>query len=378
MPLNLLFNTPDHAKSTTPVGAEPLRIADASPQWLQEWQALDNRLGSPYLSCSAEWTRIWIRHYGNLIPHRIAVLSSGTDIVGMCLLSQGVGQHDGPFAIKTIHVGTAGEPEGDSVCVEYNHLLTSPQYRPEFARQLMQSISQQESCEYFVLDGMNHDDTRAFIDLNAPTEVNEVPCHYCDLNAIRSSTHEPWRMFGTSTRTNLRRSLRDLGPVELDWGDTADQALDFYEEMIGYHRLRWNASGKAGAFSSSRFTEFHRDLIAAMVPAGRAVMVRARQASRVLGILYLMIQDNRLLYYQAGLPEHQSKLSLGNVTQYLTMLEGARRGYDAFDFMAGDAQYKRVLSTHHNTLYWAKWRRPSVKFLVLDGLRTLKTYLSEL
>jgi hypothetical protein len=270
-----------------------------------------------------------------------------------------------------MHIGTAGEPDSESICVEYNHLLTSPAHRPEFARQLMLAVSQRESCECFHLDGMHPDDATAFIELQTPTEVEQVPSHYCDLNTVRSCTDEPWRLFGVSTRSNLRRSLRELGPVEIDWGDSVDEALGYYDEMVGYHRQRWNAVGKPGVFASHRFTEFHRDLISALVPSGRAVMIRARQQNRVLGILYLMIEDNRLLYYQAGLPEHQSKLSLGNVTQYLTMLEGARRGYDAFDFMAGDAQYKRVLSTHHNTLYWVKWRKPSVKFLVLDGLRTL-------
>ncbi len=377
--MHTLSTTPDLATTASSHdGAVQLRIVDASPQWLQEWRALDERLGSPYLSCSAEWTQCWIRHYGTLVPHQFAVLSRGEDLVGMCLLAEGVGQHDGPFAVKTLHIGTAGEPESDSICVEYNHLLTTPEYRSEFARQLLTAVSQRDFCECFVLDGMSSDDAQAFVELRAPTEVEQIPCHYCDLNAIRATPDEPWRLFGVSTRSNLRRSLRDLGSVELDWADSVEQSLDFYEEMIGYHRQRWNAIGKPGAFSSTRFTECHRDLVAALVPRGRAVLVRARQEHRVLGILYLLIENNRLLYYQAGLPEHQSKLSLGNVTQYLTMLEGARRGYDAFDFLAGNTQYKRVLSTHQNTLYWAKWRKPSVKFLVLDGLRSIKSYLNEL
>ena len=62
----------------------------------------------------------------------------------------------------------------------------------------------------------------------------------------------------------------------------------------------------------------------------------------------------------------------GNTGSNDGMLEGARRGYDAFDFLAGDDQYKRVLSTHHNVVYWMNWRRPSFKFRLLDGLRSLR------
>ncbi len=345
-------------------------MVDVSAQWLREWQALAERLRSCQLSCSMEWTRIWLQHYGSLVPHRIAVLTQDGKISGMCLLTEGIGQREGPFGVRTLHVGTAGEPERESVCVEYNRLLTSPDSQPEFVRLIM-AHSETHRAETLVLDGMTQDDANAFIHLKTPTEIDARPSYYCDLNQIRSAPEEPWRLFGVSTRSNLRRSLRELGDIELDWADSLDEALPYYEEMIGYHRQRWNASGKPGAFASLRFSRFHRDLITTVVPQGRAVLVRARQGTRVLGILYILIEDNRLLYYQSGLPEHTSKLSLGNVTQYLTMLEGARRGYDAFDFMAGDAQYKRVLSTHHNTLYWVKWRKPSVKSMVCGHLRNI-------
>jgi CelD/BcsL family acetyltransferase involved in cellulose biosynthesis len=211
-----------------------------------------------------------------------------------------------------------------------------------------------------------------FLEGETPTSVSEVPSYFCDLNLFRSASSEPWRIFGNSTRTNLRRSLRDLGALEVDWADDPEMALALYDEMVGYHQTRWQAVGKPGVFSSDRFRRFHHDLIETLVPQQRAALIRVRQGTRVLGILYLLIEQNRLWYYQSGLPDYQSKLGLGNVTQYMAMLEGARRGYNAFDFLAGDGQHKRVLSTHHNVVYWIRWRRPSLKFRLLDGLRSLR------
>ena len=349
-----------------------VRIVGFSAEWMREWAALESRLESSYLTCSNAWTQTWIQHYGDLVPHRLAVATHANEIVGMCLITNGVKQYDGPFEIKTLHIGTAGEPEDESVCVEYNRLLVAPEFLPSFVRQLTKLIAEHESCECLVVDGMAAEEAREFLNGDPPTQTKEVPSYYCDLNLFRSATAEPWRLFGESTRTNLRRALRDLGDLELDWANDSELALSLYDEMIGYHQARWNAAGKPGVFSSPRFTSFHRDLIKTLVPQNRAVLIRARQGDRVLGILYLLIEQNRLLYYQAGLPDHQSKHSLGNVTQYLTMLEGARRGYDAFDFMAGDAQYKRVLSTNQNSVFWIRWRRPSLKFRFLDGIRSLR------
>ncbi|MDB5338177.1 MAG: hypothetical protein JWN70_3796 [Planctomycetaceae bacterium] len=351
---------------------DSVRIVEFSLEWMREWAALEDRLQSPYLTCSYDWTQIWLKHYGDLVPHRLAVATYVDEIVGMCLITNGVRQYEGPFEIKTLHIGTAGEPESDSVCVEYNHLLCAPEFLPQFVQKLAQLIAKCEVCECLLVEGMAAGESYEFLDGETPTSVEEVPSYYCDLNLFRSAPAEPWRLFGESTRNNLRRSLRDLGDLELDWADEPELALAFYEEMVGYHQARWKAAGRPGVFSSDRFRDFHRDLIASLVPQQRAVLVRARQGSRVLGILYLLIEQNRLWYYQGGLPEYRSKHSLGNVTQYLSMLEGARRGYDAFDFLAGDAQYKRVLSTHHNVVYWIRWRRPSLKFRLLDGLRSLR------
>lgn len=366
--------TPPPTIRCSPVrtGLDDVRLVTFSPDWMREWSALEERLQSTYLTCSREWTATWLKHYGDLVPHQIAVGRCGTEVVGLCLITKGVGQYNGPFTLKSLHIGTAGEPELDSVCVEYNRLLVAPERRADFIRQLTERITAQESYDSLMIDGMAEAESREFLAGAPPQKVREVPSYYCDLKQFRSATAEPWRLFGESTRTNLRRALRDLGKIEVDWAEDAPQAVDFYDEMIGYHQARWNAVGKPGAFASARFRNFHQELIEAWVPQQRATLVRMREGGRVLAILYLLIEQNRLWYYQGGLPDHQSKLSLGNVAQYSAMLEGARRGYDAFDFLAGEAQYKRSLSTHQNTIFWAEWRKPSLKSRLMDGLRSLR------
>lgn len=371
LPINSTRTTTGHVATAS----DGLEVGEVTPVGLREWSTLETRLQCSSLMCSSVWTQNWLKHYGDLVPHRLAVARQEGEVIGMTLLTTGVEQHDGPFPIRTLHFGTAGEPDQDSVCVEYNRFLVSDSQRANFVTLLMQHVHDKEPWECLVMNGMAEEDARAILERHPTSDLQEVPCHYSDLNAFREaekSGKEPWRMFGESTRTNLRRAFRDLGEITLDWSETIDQALELYLEMIGYHQSRWQAAGQPGVFSSKRFTEFHRDLIMELVPEKRAVLVRARQGNTVLGILYVLIENNRLMYYQAGLPDHKSKLSLGCVTQYLTMLEGSRRGYDAFDFMAGDTLNKRVLSTHHNTVYWARWRRASVKFMVLNGLRSLK------
>ena len=54
-----------------------------------------------------------------------------------------------------------------------------------------------------------------------------------------------------------------------------------------------------------------------------------------------------------------------------------KRGYDIWDFMAGESFHKRRLSTHHESLAWIRLRRPRIKYVVVDTLRKLRHLLRE-
>jgi CelD/BcsL family acetyltransferase involved in cellulose biosynthesis len=60
----------------------------------------------------------------------------------------------------------------------------------------------------------------------------------------------------------------------------------------------------------------------------------------------------------------------------LCICECLRRGYDAVDFLAGDTEHKRRLSTHHAELAWVVWRRPNLKNSAIDAMRRIKQVAS--
>ena len=107
--------------------AEPLRIhfepAEHRPAVLQEWQALERSVDQVPLTCSTGWVESWLDTYGEMVPHRFVVGRREGRTCAVTLVCKGVGWKDGPFPIRTVHLGTAGEPEQQNVCVEYNGVL---------------------------------------------------------------------------------------------------------------------------------------------------------------------------------------------------------------------------------------------------------------
>jgi hypothetical protein len=48
------------------------------------------------------------------------------------------------------------------------------------------------------------------------------------------------------------------------------------------------------------------------------------------------------------------------------------RGFSEYDFLAGDSISKHQLSTDARELVWATWRRPAVRWQVMDTLAKVK------
>src|SRR4051794_24636800 len=87
------------------------------------WTALERRLESEALTCSWDWTEVWLQHYGDVVPHRFAVGQSRDGRpYGVALVCRGH-RRRGPFPVRSVHLGTAGEPPGEGVYVEYNRIL---------------------------------------------------------------------------------------------------------------------------------------------------------------------------------------------------------------------------------------------------------------
>ena len=378
-PLTLFAESGDVASSQGPTLLRmEVHGPRARPAVLQLWRDTEARLSNQRLMCSSAWTETWLKHYGSLVPHRFAVAWRGDTCCGMALLTNGVRQFDGPMPLKTWHIGTAGEPDADSVCIEYNALLIGHEDREDFARQLIAWTSSQSDCDENRLDGFSAADIAPLLAAQPQAVATRKPSHYFDLNAAREANVAPIELLGRRTRASLRRSLRQLGQPTGEWANTPERAEAMLLELMDLHQARWEALGEPGVYSSRRFREFHLDLVQRLVPLGKMGLYRVASSNGVIGVSQVFLDDNRALLYQGGWAPQTGDASPGLVVDYLFMEECLRRGFDQFDFLAGESGYKRRLSTHEAELVWAVARRPRLKFAVLDNLRWIKRTLTGL
>ena len=97
-------------------------------------------------------------------------------------------------------------------------------------------------------------------------------------------------------------------------------------------------------------------------------LLRITCGKKTLGCLYNFVSQGMVYYYQSGFnyPDF-GRFKPGLVCHALAIPYNAAQGHKTYDFLVGDSQYKKSLSTHANQLVWCTIQKPRLRFK-LEGL----------
>jgi CelD/BcsL family acetyltransferase involved in cellulose biosynthesis len=203
--------------------------------------------------------------------------------------------------------------------------------------------------------------------------------HYCSENGLidRGCEHTSYiatladgfegylRQLSSNRRQRFRRLIKSF---ELEGGEfkvakDRPEARKFLSELIELHQKRWSQAGQIGAFHSVELKEFHGRLLGeSLLRNGRVFLSRTSVHGEVQALLYGFIIRNRFEFYQSGINlESKHSKSPGFLAHLLTMRYLANSmSLSEYDFLAGDSEYKKQLSTTSRTLIQQRVSRPGV------------------
>lgn len=163
-------------------------------------------------------------------------------------------------------------------------------------------------------------------------------------------------LLGRNTRHAIRRAIRLYegrdGPLRFTLARDFGEALAYLDRLKRLHQAYWQGRGQPGAFSRD-FEAFHHRLIRSAFPEGAIQLCRITAGECEIGYLYNFLWRQRLYSYQSGFfYDEDGRFKPGLVSHYMAIENAIRSGISVYDFLAGDNQQKRSLSTRSERMVW--------------------------
>ena len=180
----------------------------------------------------------------------------------------------------------------------------------------------------------------------------------------------------SNRRYQLRRTMRMYekehnSPVEFHVAENSEEALAYFREMGVLHTAYWKSKGRAGSFANSLWVNFHEKIISSPSSSRFVRIIKFCCGDYTIGYLYNFLWRDEMMNVQSGFHySRDAKFKPGYIAHYLAMGYALENGCHSYNYLAGDAQYKRSLSNHKDNLVWLRIRKPLLKFRILyRGIR---------
>lgn len=357
------------------VAVEPLPALD---QLQSIWRDLESVSNCSFF-LTWYWIGTWLRLIANRSDARLVTVTLQSRIVAMGVFTaKRAWRRAGPVHLR-LH--ETGDPVLDNLTIEYNGLLCAASLEQAAlaatVRFLERSDRRWSTVDLPGIDAADLPLQQLTADFGT-MRLRRRPTHHVDLAMVRAGG-DYLGTLGAQTRSAIRRTGRKItarfGELSTTVADTPASKLAYLQALARLHEIHWRAkAGEAGAFGDARIMAFHQYLLTTCAAADSIHLMRLSAGDQVIGYVYNFVHRGIVYFYQAGIDYEQCE---GYGSPGLLLLSRAvelasASGHDRFEFMAGDADYKRRLGTGEGELVWLSLDRAGVASQLRSAARWLR------
>ena len=291
-------------------------------------------------------------------PWLLTVRDSG-GIVGLALLGR-----TRSLLGASLFLNETGDPAEDAVFLEHNGIVSAPGQEAAMMGAL-RSLTRGQ----VILSGV--DDAwlaAARLAGGAVADLRSRAAPFLRLDAPGTMSR--------NTRAQLARSDRSYaksGPVQVERAADPADAQAWFDAMLPWHLDTWQARGIPSGLAGAPVQRSLRTLLPRGVPDGTVDMLRVSAGRRTIGFLLNLRAGGRIAAYASGFDyAAASRHEKPGLTAHAAAIARARAdGATEYDFLAGDARYKRSLSNEARTLHWLTWQPAWSRFAAAAAIRRI-------
>ncbi|OZG73438.1 hypothetical protein BTA51_10485 [Hahella sp. CCB-MM4] len=359
-------------ETTSMLLVEEKRVDRQSLQEIEElWRGLESHSGE-YFFTSWHWIGAWLRT--SATDPRLLMVYDGNSLVGMgCVHFSQFNKN--AFAWKQANLNRTGNSGYDQIWIEYNDVLAAPDIRAEVRESLIHHVLGYSDIAEFrigmslntVLDSLTGVDTVSEYEFRTKGFLLNLRPEFSDFNTLLKA-------FSSNTRSQIRRSYKAYsshGELTVTSAGSREEALDYFAAAGHLHKEKWSDSG----FHNSKFINFHKDLINNSFDEGVIDLLKVSAGETVLAYLYNFVYRGRVYFYLSGINYEPSdnQYKPGLLAHVLAISWYSARNMAVYDFMAGDARYKRSLSDSEYDMALLSIKKKTIKTSAYKLLKKVRT-----
>lgn len=322
------------------------------------WRALEARS-----TCSIFLSWLWIGSWLAVIcPKHTARLVS-VEFEGRCVAMALFTLRRRFYGIGPRHLRLheTGNRDLDSLTIEYNGLLSESGHERDALAALVRHLVEAGGWLSLHLPGLDADAVPHESFLLPGIELRRTvrPTYHVALDELRGRQSDYVDSLSSGTRAKIRRTGRKIaglaGEIGLEHAASASHKQEFFSKLIVLHQAHWSEDESAGgAFKDRQIIEFHRRLIEGSSAQAGVQLLRVTAGTETLGYVYGLSWRGITYFYQAGIDYRRFGLcgSPGLFLLSHAVQHALDQGMTRYEFMAGNAPYKRTLGSAEGRMLW--------------------------
>lgn len=334
------------------------------------WERLEKYSSSIFLSWA--WIGPWLATIKNETAiYSLYFINKENSVVGLAFITQTRIHRRKFFNINQLSLNES-EKKGTKFIIEYNSILHTPEYREavyySFIDFLANSTIKFDEIKLNAIDMQNTPDIKALCDKFKLHHIEEETSKawYADLAQFKNNPDSYPGSLSKNKREQIRRSIKyflQYGEEEVKFAANKDEALEFFDQLGLLHQKYWTEKGLSGSFANKKWVTFHKTLIRDFFK--NVQLIRISYGNHLVGYLYNLIDDGIAYSMQSGFNYSTDKNDRpGIVSHYLITRHYITCSVQKYEYLAGELQYKKSLSTDFNHLGWNIIQKKSVKMRI--------------
>ena len=282
------------------------------------------------------------------------------------------------FKSRKAFLGATGIKSVDSICIERNNILFSKS--DDSWRVDINEILSFLDVRSLTIPGASDSslvEITEKIDIDFKKSIlREIPTYFVNLPEIKDFPEGSFSILSSNKRSQINRTLKFYGGRKVICIKTpsgVDNAIEMFDELFDLHSKQWLKKKKPSLFSNSTAKDFHHHLIRDAWGNGGIGLYQIRNNECILGYLYGFISNDSFLFYQSAfMYESDNKIKSGFLCHLLLIEYLSEKGFKYYDFLAGDTQYKKSLSTDKYLMIWVEIYKHYWMYYSVKKIRFLK------